>query len=848
MHAQHMLRPRLNALFAQATQAKVVYVVAGAGYGKTQAVRQYIGQQEGAIVRWLQLTESDNISTRFWENLTHVIATDNADLAVKLRELGFPETLSQFKQLAEAVEQMEYRSYKNFLVLDDFHLISSTEILTFVERCSNLTIPGLCLFILSRKEPEINNALLLSKGSVYQVAEDALRFTAEEVTALFQQYKIPISMQNVKRVLDATKGWALAIDMLPQILRKMPDNFTHALDTVMQNIFKLLSIEAWDSFPDSVQKTMVKLSLLSRLPTIPLHILSDDTDFLKNTPELTSFIWFDHFTRGLKIHPLYLEFLQKKEGILSHAAQQETYELAAQWCIEHDFYMDAMYYYAKSNQFAQMVQLLFSQPMKPARDTSEYFLDILNHLTLDEHTSKDPSVLILQHFFIPLLLVGVERYAEAQEKSFALIREWEQIDTPLSNGLLHATYSNLAYIDMHICTATHEYHAAAFLEKSIAYAKRAPATPAKVAEAFINADMRSFACLVGVGASREELDDFLKATKRTAELIAQTQHSVFAGYEDLLACEYAFFKNELDLARNYALSAIQKAREKKQHSIVALAEKYLLRIAAQNGDVALVKSVLKQLNAHLDNPCFWNRQLYHDLYTAAFYAQIGRLDLVPKWLIMDECEIKREVYIPTRELYFNALYHISAKRYGQALLMLCTSHPQRPEDRLLFGELRLILLRAVARLHTGDVSGAIADFETGYQLSFSGEFELFFIELGKELHPLVAAVQKQADSIIPKTWLKTIDRKASIYTKKITVIANAFQSEPNCNKVNIALSERERRILLDLYHGLSREEIAENQYLSINTVKKALQSIFIKLDAHNSVDAVRIALEKKLIE
>jgi len=52
------------------------------------------------------------------------------------------------------------------------------------------------------------------------------------------------------------------------------------------------------------------------------------------------------------------------------------------------------------------------------------------------------------------------------------------------------------------------------------------------------------------------------------------------------------------------------------------------------------------------------------------------------------------------------------------------------------------------------------------------------------------------------------------------------------------LSAREYEVLTDLYHGLSREEIAAHRFLSINTVKKIFQSIYIKLDASNNIDAI----------
>jgi LuxR family maltose regulon positive regulatory protein len=164
------------------------------------------------------------------------------------------------------------------------------------------------------------------------------------------------------------------------------------------------------------------------------------------------------------------------------------------------------------------------------------------------------------------------------------------------------------------------------------------------------------------------------------------------------------------------------------------------------------------------------------------------------------------------------------------------------------GELALSVLTAAARIKTGDTAGALADFEKAYQLSFCGVFEMPFVELGKNMHLLAAAASKQTDCVIPKEWLQTIDRKASIYAKQTSFIRNLFIEEKKLADTDtVQLSEREQEVLHDLYHGLSREEIATNRYLSINTVKKILQSIYIKLDANNKVDAIRIAIEKKLV-
>jgi len=322
---------------------------------------------------------------------------------------------------------------------------------------------------------------------------------------------------------------------------------------------------------------------------------------------------------------------------------------------------------------------------------------------------------------------------------------------------------------------------------------------------------------------------------------------MYYGYDELVACEIAFFKNQPETARNYAHSAIFKAREKRQYSIEAMAEHILLRIAIQEGDYSLAKEILKQFRDHLDNSSFWNRQLLHDLYTGLFYIQIGLPKMAPSWLEDDEKETVSDVRLPARELIVGVKYYIARKKYKNALTVLGNSYPREPQERFAFGELTLTLLTAAARLRTGDADGAVSDFERAYELSYRGEFEMPFIELGRELHALIAAASKHSECDIPEEWLKSVGRKAAIYTKKAAVILNTIKNESNAPEA-ARLSVREQDVLKDLYHGLSRDEIAANQYLSRNTVDKILQSVFIKLDAKNSADALRIAVETKLIE
>lgn len=63
----------------------------------------------------------------------------------------------------------------------------------------------------------------------------------------------------------------------------------------------------------------------------------------------------------------------------------------------------------------------------------------------------------------------------------------------------------------------------------------------------------------------------------------------------------------------------------------------------------------------------------------------------------------------------------------------------------------------------------------------------------------------------------------------------------------LKLSPRERQILEKLLYGLSNEEIAGELFLSKETIKMYLKSIFEKLRVKNRVSAAVMAIKLELV-
>ena len=810
--------------------AHLVYVIAGAGYGKTRAVRHFADALNDKAL-WCEISESDNVIPRFWENFTRSISFENPDAAEELRELSFPETISRFKIFARIIKNANL----NFLIFDDFHLITAPEILTFTERCANLT---LCLIIISRKEPGINVIPLFAKDAVRMVTEEELKFTEDEIGGFLTLCDIPYSSKNLPLFLRATGGWALAVRFLSYVLAKRPDDAGPALDIMKENVFKLFEAEAWRDFSEEIKKTLVKHALVSDLP--PAFWGAFGSDFLREN----AFVWQDSLSGDRHVHPLYLDFLRGKEDILTASDKQDVYARAADWCGENNMHLDAMRYRAKSGQHARMVEAFFSGPMRLPADVSGYYLGILEGLEVSE---ESVHTTLLKKYFTPMMMMGAGEYERAREhvRETAEYFEAHAGEIPYAGFILYLCHAAAAYIDMYICTVTHKYKAPEYMKKAVRYLRQLKLPPAR--EIYAAADIRSYACLVGVGAELADFGKFQEAARDVTAIAAEAGHGVHAGYDRLVAAEIHFYKNEHDEAAKYAHLAVAAARETRQHSIETMAKQYLLRIAVHRADTALVKEMLNQLRDGGASG-FRNRHILYDLIMGLFCSLVGLPSETPSWLLLDDKEAEYEQYMPIAELSISLRNLLARKKYGKLLAVLYNSYPRKPHERFIFSEICFALMAAAAKIKTNDEKGALEDFRRAYDLSFGGVFEVFFIEMGKNLRPLVSAALASDDIKIPRDWLKRIDRKASVYAKKAAVIAAGTDWRTgNTGGPVVRLSERELEVLTDLYHGLSREEIAENRYLSVNTVKKILQSIYNKLEAGNNIDAVRIAIERGLL-
>ncbi len=189
--------------------SSVLLVVAGAGYGKTTLVHQWVtGQARG--IAWLNLVPDDNDPTVLLTYLAMAL-----DPVVALDPDVFAELAIEYPSIAR-VSQLIANGLANttepiVLVLDDLHALANPVCLDVVDRLLRHASPTARVVLSSRRMPGGSIPRLRAQGSLVEVGANDLAMGAVEATELWAGSGLELSAAAADPLVEATEGWPVAL-------------------------------------------------------------------------------------------------------------------------------------------------------------------------------------------------------------------------------------------------------------------------------------------------------------------------------------------------------------------------------------------------------------------------------------------------------------------------------------------------------------------------------------------------------------------------------------------------------------------------------------------------------------
>ncbi|ULQ60976.1 LuxR C-terminal-related transcriptional regulator [Brucepastera parasyntrophica] len=835
LHQGMLRRPRLQALIEKGLEYPFLVLLAGPGFGKTQAMADYLSQSDARSL-WVRMGSLDNPYPNFREHFCHSLEREFPRLSKNLATLEFPETPVKFIPFMHALIKELERGKQVIWVFDDFGEITDESTRNFFRMLAKLDKENFRLVLLSNATSG-TEALFNKTDRRFLISGDDLRFTDEEISGLYGMYGMSLEPEEVSRVRDYTEGWPLALHLMALQHNRIPELMVGPGGIAENGIFHLFDEQFFSGYPAEQQKLLAGLSLFHYFTKELVFTLhgKDPADldvfnnhvFIKNEPGTDRFFF----------HHLYRLFLQEKKRLLSAEEELEIWRKAAEQYKTAGDTIEAIVCYRKCKDHISMLAVICDSPKFHYGITvanAAYFLEHLDLLTPEEAEEYPMADYLRALVYLNTIEI---------EKSEVLLLDLEQ--RLLSDGsaaalkLLGDVYASLGAIHM----MRNEENFGDYYKKAAVYLRED--SKYKTKNTLLTGNHNSFSLPDNLPGARERME---KAVHYGVSWANRALAGGMSGLDYLYSAEGAYLAYELDRAEQYAYRGIYKAEANAQHDLVCNGFCILARTGFMRGNLEEMSKHIRSVADYAERYAFTVLREIRDTALAWYYIKLRDFSKVPGTILaINDSEQSLLSYGRVQLVYAN--YLINTGEYAKLAGLL-----EYPKGLFLTrgiwpDRICLFIMLAISHFHLGNPDSAMAALWTAYDMSYNNGLVTLFIEGEKHMEALIDLARRQQEHAFDPQWLDLIARQAAGFTRRAAAVRSSYkkQGNPKTVKEN-PLTLREVEILQELSRGLTREEIAIKHRISINTIKSFIKTIYSKLNAANRAEAVSIAILNGYIE
>jgi len=272
-----LYRGRLVNLLNQNMHKKFIFICAGAGYGKTTLLTQFISEAKIPYV-YYQLKKEDSDPSVFLSHLITGIKNIYPEFGKNIYKLSqyfnLPPGMSGIVLGTLINEIINTFKYDIYVILDDYHnLEDSTTIDSIISYLLENMPKKLHLIICSRSELSIALAKLKATDEIFQITMDDLCFTRDEICALFTTiYNLKLCEDEIDWLFKNSEGWPACLSLILQTYGTKEDEKKEFFKKIQseykkfaENIFDYFAQEVFKNEPPEYQKFLIDCSLLDYL-------------------------------------------------------------------------------------------------------------------------------------------------------------------------------------------------------------------------------------------------------------------------------------------------------------------------------------------------------------------------------------------------------------------------------------------------------------------------------------------------------------------------------------------------------------------------------------------------------
>jgi LuxR family transcriptional regulator, maltose regulon positive regulatory protein len=875
---------------------QVFLVSAPAGFGKTTCITDWLGKLEMPCT-WLSLDESDDDPACFFSYLSAALQKINVHFGREIEGVLRSGEIPPVNVISTTLINDLLNIDSSFLlVLDDFHLIQEPLILAFCEALLAHLPHPLHLVLVTREDPPLPLAKLRANNQLTEIRAHDLRFTNREADQfLTEVIGISLTHTDLEILENKTEGWIVGLQLAGLSIRNQENSprFIASLSGSHRYILGYLTEQVLDRQSGEIQDFLLQTSILEKLNGDLCNAVTDRTDSQTLLEQLFKANLFlvplDNEGQWYRYHHLFADLLQTLQKTHRPQKSAQLHQRASRWFAQTGMLSEAISHAFAGEDYAFAVYLLeahaLSMVMQGYAKTVNGWVERLPaewcfqsprsnlalawaHLLRGTYTQASPHLTRLEGFFLGPQEQGAERQSlqaewlvmqslllhkqgksdeslAAVKEALELVQSEDHRIRSLAQFCLATIYQAMGKNEL----ANDAYRAALQSSRSAGSAVVEMLSTSGLAQmAFEHGQLHQAYEIAAPVSEQIEKSDSLPPISTVIfgilgeicyqwHQVAQARHfyeralqlSTLGGYNSgIIGCRVFF-------TRLYMLEGDSEAAAQEIQKAFAI-------MKTDTPGYVRLEAVAQQVRVHLaqNRPAAAERALQPEGFS--FGESFGYPDLPPAPSLTHSLGL---LYNSSLRILLDQTQEersLAGLKIGVELADRLVSRALASRSVLL--ALETLLLRA--RMHSllGDQSASRGDYARALELAEPEHIISIFIEQGS---PVAEAI---------KNVLRT-NTPATVHPDYLRQLQDAFsalhpQAEEQTGGAGTTaliepLTDREIDVLRLMAEGLKYKEIATRLFVSQNTVRYHVKSVYGKLNVNNRTQALKQARQLGLL-
>jgi LuxR family transcriptional regulator, maltose regulon positive regulatory protein len=260
-------RPALQDRLTAGAGQRLTVVLGSAGAGKSVLLSSWASARPPGETSWLSCDEADANPARFWTGFIEASRVIEPGFGADAADLLALDGVVSADLTASIANDAAKLPAGSAIIVDDFHYAAPAVSRAMTDLVEHWPSQAVQLVLASRADPPLRLHRLRLAGELCELRDRDLHFSLAESGDLLANFGIQVRAADLELLHERSEGWAAALQMAALSLRGTSDpaRAARALDIRRHAIAEYFVAEVLDQQPSEVASFMLDTSVLSEL-------------------------------------------------------------------------------------------------------------------------------------------------------------------------------------------------------------------------------------------------------------------------------------------------------------------------------------------------------------------------------------------------------------------------------------------------------------------------------------------------------------------------------------------------------------------------------------------------------